>query len=104
MSRRDIHKEIISDLLVEAGLDETCKRIDLDHLTDCLIGHFESIGEADMNAHLGGLEMAQITQAQLDEMKEWQRKACVHLVNIFTTGGQELNNDEAYFWVKHSKV
>lgn len=102
MSRIEIHKEIISNLLEEAGLTQP---IDLDHLTSCLIGHFESIEESDRDVIRAGRQpMAEITQAELDSMKEWQRKAIRIVADTFSIGGIEMSDSEAFERIKNARV
>lgn len=104
MSRRDIHKEIISDLLEESGFDHATQVIDLDRLTDSLIGHFESVAESDINAHIGGAIMAKITQSELDEMRKWQRKAVVIVRDTFAMSGIKMTADEAFERIKNARL
>jgi len=89
-----MHKEVISNLLEESGLTQ---EINLDHLTTCLIGHFESVEESDRDViRLGRKPMAEITQEEYEGMKQWQEKAATIIIDTFALAGIQMTRDEAF--------
>jgi hypothetical protein len=100
--RYDLHKEIVSNLLEEAGLKT---EIDIDHLTSCLIRHFESVEESDRDViRLGRKPMAEITQEEYEGMKQWQEKAARIIIDTFALAGIQMTRNEAFERIANARV